>query len=551
MNYRKETATSEWTSWGRRYPKAILVMVTLACLLPFADKAFHIDDPLFLWAGHQMQTRWWDPYGFDVNWYGWAMPMHEVTKNPPLACAYIALISSIFGENEFALHIGFFLQAIAVVLGTHTLARRFSEHPFHAAVAALFSPVFMISSTTLMCDVLMVALWVWAVVLWMRGLEDNRSLLLALAALLVGACSLAKYFGIALIPLLLIYSLVRKGRPGWWLIYFVIPLALIALYESAMRSMYGHVLILDAFSYAGKNDAHGIRAIAFKVFTALGFTGGCCAIVLAFTPMLWRSRWWIRTAAVAIFLLPTTWILSGSLPTYEGTLARLGLTVLWTLLILGGLGVLVLPVLECKRHRNAEVLMLLLWVWGTFVFCILNWSINGRSVLPMMPAVAILLLRRIEFVMRSAKLRLHWFFGATALLSLLVSLADYRLANSARAAAAQIQSQFGNSTSTTVWFQGHWGFQYYAQTNGLSAFDSKHPQARHGDLMVLPFNNTNLKPIAENTVERVAIIEMPVSRWIATMNRSVGAGFYMDTLGPLPFAFGPVSAEKYFVLRFK
>jgi hypothetical protein len=195
--------------------------------------------------------------------------------------------------------------------------------------------------------------------------------------------------------------------------------------------------------------------------------------------------------------------------------------------------------------------MLLLWVWGTFVFCILNWTINGRSILPMVPAVAILLLRRIEFVRKPAKLRLNWFFGAAALLSLLVSLADYRLANSARAAAAELQSKFGQSSSATVWFQGHWGFQYYAQAHGLRAFDLMHPQTRHGDLMVLPFNNTNLKPIPENTVERVATIELPVSPWIATMSRFVGAGFYLDVLGPLPFSFGAVPAEKYYVVRFK
>jgi hypothetical protein len=69
--------------------------------------------------------------------------------------------------------------------------------------------------------------------------------------------------------------------------------------------------------------------------------------------------------------------------------------------------------------------------------------------------------------------------------------------------------------------------------------------------MILPFNNTNLKPIPENTAERVAIIEMPVSPCIATMSRTVHAGFYMDILGPLPFSFGAVPPEKYYVVRFK
>ena len=550
MNGVAKAATSGWTSWGQRYPRAILVVVTLACLLPFADKALHIDDPLFVWAGRHMQSRWWDPFGFEVNWYGWAMPMHEVTKNPPLACAYIALITSLFGESEFALHIGFLFQAIAVVLGTYALGRRLCDHPMCAALAALFTPVFMISGTTLMCDMLMVAFWIWAVVFWMRGLEEKRPLLLVLGALLVGACSLTKYFGIALIPLLLVYSLVRNGRPGWWLFYFLIPLAIIGLYEGAMHSLYGHGLIRDAFSYANQNEARGTGAIFFKAVTALAFTGGCYAIVLIFAPMVWRSKSWIAAGTTALFVLPVAWILAGTLTLAGGSQARMGITLLWTLLILGGLWVLALPFLEWKRQRSAEAILLLLWIWGTFAFCILNWTINGRSVLPMIPAVAILLLRRIKFAKQSSPVRWHWFFGTAAILSLLVCYADYRLANSARAAVTEIQSKFGH-TSATIWFQGHWGFQYYAQENGFRPFDLSRSETHRNDLMVLPFNNTNLKAIPENTVERIAIIEIPVTSWMATMNRGMGAGFHMDILGPLPFSFGPVPAEKYYILRYK
>jgi hypothetical protein len=39
--------------------------------------------------------------------------------------------------------------------------------------------------------------------------------------------------------------------------------------------------------------------------------------------------------------------------------------------------------------------------------------------------------------------------------------------------------------------------------------------------------------------------------FVATMSQAVGAGFYMDRLGPLPFAFGAVPAEKYYILRWK
>jgi len=514
------------------------------------DKAIHIDDPLFLWAGRQMQTRWWDPYGFNVNWYGWVMPMHQVTKNPPLACAFIAIIVSIFGENEIALHIGFFVPAIAVVLGTYELARQLCNRSIYAALAVLFTPVFLVSSTTLMCDVLMLALWIWAVVYWMRGLENNRPLLLLMAGVLVGASALAKYFGIALVPLLLAYSLMRNKRLGWWLIYLLVPLVILGAYEVFMRSLYGHGLIEDAFRYTRETHPHGSPIIAIKVLTAFAFVGGCCAIVLVSSPMLLRKRFYLWLTILALLLFPLTWILSHSILPAAEIPSRLGMTSLWTILILGGLGVLSLPIIDWKRRKGSDAIFLLLWVWGTFLFSILNWTINGRSVLPMVPAVAILLLRQIEFARPNAKLRLNWFFGIAALLSLMVSLADYRLANCARLAVTTIRSQLGNASSTP-WFQGHWGFQYYAEANGWRAFDLTTRQTNSGDLIILPFNNTNLKLIPDSEVEPVAVFELPVLPGIATMNQAVGAGFYMNLLGPLPFAFGQVPRERYYILRFK
>jgi 4-amino-4-deoxy-L-arabinose transferase-like glycosyltransferase len=536
--------------WWRRHPRTILVLVTLACLLPFADKAFHIDDSLFIWADHHMQTHWGDPYGFDVNWYGWSMPMHEVTKNPPLACAYIALIGSIFGENEFALHLGFFAQAIAAVLGTYELARRLCDRPLQAALAVLFTPVFLVSSTTVMCDVLMVALWVWAVAVWMRGLESNQPLTLTLAGLLAGACVMAKYFGITLILLLLAYSLARKRRVGWRLLYLLIPIVIVLLYEYWTRALYGHGLLLDAFSYTNQAEPRTISGLFFKVLTAVGFIGGCCAIALVLAPLLWRRKSWVWAGVVVAILLVASWVMLGNLPAYADRPARLGIAFQCGLLILGGLVVLALPLLDWRRHKNAESLLLLLWVLGTFLFCILNWTVNARSILPMVPAVAILLFRRVETV-ASSSMKLTWFFAAAALLSLLVSLADYQLANSARAAAMTIKGTFSNSSAATVWFQGHWGFQYYAQASGLRAFDSAHSQVLPGDLMVLPFNNTNLIPIPKDRAERLTVIELPVFPCVSTMSKAVGAGFYMDLLGPLPFAFGAVPTEKYYILRFK
>ena len=68
-------------------------------------------------------------------------------------------------------------------------------------------------------------------------------------------------------------------------------------------------------------------------------------------------------------------------------------------------------------------------------------------------------------------------------------------------------------------------------------------------LTALPRNNYTLgRPPSDATVFAGAL-EVPVCAWLATVNRALGAGFYSDHHGPLPFAFGAVPPERFEVMR--
>ena len=68
----------------------LLAGATVLGLLPFADKAFHMDDPQFLWPAQQILSHPADFYGFSINWFWTELPMAEATSNPPLT-AYVML----------------------------------------------------------------------------------------------------------------------------------------------------------------------------------------------------------------------------------------------------------------------------------------------------------------------------------------------------------------------------------------------------------------------------------------------------------------------------
>src|SRR5438045_4715859 len=227
----------------------LAIAAAVAALAPFLNKAFHIDDPLFLWMAQQISQHPADPYGFSVNWYVSAKPMFSIMQNPPLNAYYMALAAKFLGWSEPAMHGAFLVPAVAAVLGTFFLAQRLSGSPLLGALLTLFTPVFLVSATTVMCDVWLLALWVWSVNYWLRGLERHNGWLLLLASLLVAAAALTKYFGASLVPLLAVYTLVQDRRLTSRLLFLLIPVLLIGIYEAMTKARYGQGLFSNAMIY--------------------------------------------------------------------------------------------------------------------------------------------------------------------------------------------------------------------------------------------------------------------------------------------------------------
>jgi len=526
----------------------LLVGLTLLCLLPFSGKAFHVDDALFVAAARQIRQHPLDPYGFKVVWYRFAMPMAEVTKNPPLAAYYGALIATVAGWSERAWHLGFLLPALAVVLGTHRLAGHFTKQPLLAALSALLTPVFMVSASGVMCDVLMLAFWVWAAIFWIEGLDPPRPAYLVAAALLMATAALTKYFGASLILLLWVYAYLRHRRVGFWMWYLLLPLAALAGYQSWTHALYGRGLLSDAAVYAHFKPAAQQLPLLPETLIGLGFAGGCVITALTLAPLLW-SRKQIAIGAVisglAGIAAASGWM---RLSTHVNHWSWVGIEL--ALFVAGGISLLALALADLWIHREADAFFLGLWVLGTFVFAVyVNWTANGRSILPMIPAVGILLARRLDgkFV---SPMKLLAPLAVAGVVALCIACGDEGWANSAKRAAELIH-QKTKSESGTVWFAGHWGFQYYMQEYGAQPVDiSNFSSSFHaGDFIVLPKNNTNLFEIAPEFVASQETIELPMPRRAATMCPELGAGFYSSVWGPLPFATGPVTPERYSLLR--
>ena len=538
------------------WPLVWVLFITLGCLLPFLGKPFHIDDPLFLRAAGQIQKHPADFYGFTMNWLGTPLPMVKDFDNPPLTCYYLALAAAVVGGSEPALHLAFLLPALAAAAGIFGFARRFCRRPGLAAVVAVLTPVFLISATTLMCDVMCLAFWIWAVVTFVKGLESNNGKWLLAAGLLAGLATLTKFTGLALVPLLAFYAFTRQRKFGRWLVALLIPVLFAVGYEWITRRLYGQGMLLAAGAFASEDRSGAQGGLLEKTLIGLGFLGGCFLPVLFYLPMIWSRRLavpWLgllATCVAALFWQPhfKSLLLPGGHLNVATFLAA-------AVFLAGGILVLLMAGADFWHRRDPDSLLLVLWVLGLLTFTVvLNWTINGRSLLPALPAVGILLARRLDARWpEPSPARRLWLLGPVwlaAALSLRLAQADARLAQINRLAAEQLWVQY-HKPGKTVWFEGHWGFQYYLEKQGGQAIDLNDPKKAGGDILIIPANASNLYAPPMDLVRLIATADFLPDAWCSTMNKLAGAGFYASVHGPLPFVIGRLEPDRFYIFEYK
>jgi hypothetical protein len=424
-------------------------------------------------------------------------------------------------------------------------------------IATLLTPALLVSACSTMCDPMMLALWLWATIWWIEAMDSGRALWFIASALLITAAELTKYFGGSLILLLFAYSLARQKRIGHWGWYLLIPVSALAGYELLTLRLYGHGLLRTAAAFSDVRRLGYHSSKGAKALIGLSYVGGSTLLGLLFAPIIWS---WKQTGAVllasgcAAFCIMHGWVRLGL--GLDGHWARMTRAVHWGIIgahlwlfIAGGIFVIALAIADYVKERSPDSLLLLLWVTGTFWFtAFVNWTMNARSVLPMVPAVAILTIRRLDRLDVAPSRRLKFSVACALLMSGVVSLwlarADSELANSGRTAALLIRQK---TSGGDLWFVGHSGFQYYMQLLGARPYDWDHPQTRKGDYVAIP----QLWPRDgalqfHGTTQDVLI---PVTARASTNSPMRSAGFYHSYWFVMPYIFDRVPPEKYVVIH--
>jgi hypothetical protein len=403
-----------------------------------------------------------------------------------------------------------------------------------------------------MCDTMMLAFWMWALAFWIQGIRTGGPGLLLWSAVLVSAASMTKYFGVSLLPLMIVHAWLEGRSPRRWLPFLAVPVVVLAGCQWWTSQLYGHGLLLNAVAYATQLQVGG--EWPSKALATCAFAGGGAAVLLFAAPWLWDRR------RLAVGVGAT--VLVGALVLLMKNVGILAVSnesgVQWSLIaqlavwVTAGASALALAAVEWWRRKDPLSVLVLLWILGTMIFAgVVNWSVSGRNMLPMLPAVGILIARRLEARSPSGGRRpvSTWVPVALSLsLAIVVARADAQLAESSRSAAAEVATKAG-VPSASLKFEGHWGFQFYMEQRGAAALDRNNLRLSPGDAVVVPIDNSYLFPLPGQSVVPWFAHEVNWSSWVSTMDGTLGAGYYSDGWGPLPFVFARVPPERYLVYR--
>jgi 4-amino-4-deoxy-L-arabinose transferase-like glycosyltransferase len=521
------TAAQRSTSALRPWFVILLVWATATAINLY--KPVHLDDTAYLETAHAFLKSPLHPLSQTLNWADSAEPIHHLNQ-PPLWSVVMAVVMSVFGDSEIALHLTMSLFVGLALLLFHRLARIVAgERALPMTVLFGIGPA-LLPSQNLMTDVPMLALWLGFFLCLMRaeGPGAKAGWLYPLAALLATAACLTKYTSLPL-PMIFVGMLIWRRR--WRMLWLVlIPVAGLAAWSALNYLDYGTVHLLarpEGIQTKGigyKTGSVLVRCLLWVI--ALGSVSPFVAIALG---ARWRREHSKRLWIVLTVLMVTTVAFGQLFIKGEGPLD----SILRAVFLAAGVALLAEIARRRKGERTAppppadrdQRLVLGLWLLGAAAFVIFFSPFMAvRHVLPALPAVLLLLARQLRELPRIPALRTS--LVLSAVLGISIAASDWAYANTFRSTVRTLQNDV--HARSNVWVLGHWGLQWYAARAGFREYDRGRSVIEPGDVVYSPafVHAQHLSDSDASRLRDKALFEIPSTplTWIRTMGE--GAGYY-------------------------
>lgn len=520
-------------------------------LLPWIDKAFHIDDGHYLIFARLISEHPLDPY---VQVFEWDLMRIAIVDSPhPLLWQYLlAAVRSVFGESEVALHLLTFAFGLLALAGLRGLALRLGVPPLAACVLMAGSCGFLVMGSTIMPDLATTALSIAALDRLASAIEDDIPRDAWLSGILGAMAFLTRFSALFVVGSLLLYPLLRRDRRLHSYVPISVALVLIAGSEFASFATAGKAHFVSSLFSFTRGGSGSIRDLyfAFNELTFLGAQFPITGLVL-FAVGARGARSLAVVAISGAVVVALAMFAFGDGP----GLTTAALLFAWPGLALVGDAILRLALGIPDRFHATDPRDALRWIFALTLIATTFATVRYTHVavkyllLPLPMAILLLLdgLGGMRGRMRSVAALVLWIScGVGGATGVAVALSDYRWANTYR---EFIESEFRDRPPAPgrTFFNAQWGLRYYAERAGLVPY--RGGTLGPDDELLLSVNvpkNWAAEPVERDLVQRW---ELSYPGPFAILSREHRAGFYSNAWGVFPFAPSARVSDTMLLLR--
>jgi hypothetical protein len=467
-------------------PLGAAVFITLLNTL----KPLHADDTAYYYYAAHIAEDPLHPYDFEIFWGQFPEPAMDVLA-PPVLPYWWAVAIRLFGRQPWVWKLWLFPFCLILTTSLQAIFRRFA-HGLEMMLVWMtaFSPA-ILPGINLMLDVPALALNLGSLALFFQSVDRGSTGLAILAGLVGGLAAQTKYTGLSAPAAMLLYAALF-GRVRLGLIAASVAAVVFASCEGLIALVHGRSHLLINLGGASRASASrwGLVAALPALVGALAPT----VAVLGLVGLGLRRRLVVLAGAV----VAAGFYLLGVAPLQADRLLRwfwpsLGILAFGVAAVAG---LLLTRIMDAKaasggRHRlRRSDVFLVLWL-GLEVasYFALTTFPAARRVLGVVVALTALCGRLASRTCRAparAALLPGIMVGGMALGGLYFAI-DLCEAAAERGVVEEASHWIHRrEPDATIWYVGHWGFQFYAERAGLRPIVPGRSRLKAGDWLVIP-----------------------------------------------------------------
>ena len=523
----------------------IVLLFSLLIALSGLRQPLHIDEPFFLAVAKHILKDPLSPFNFNFNWYGQSVLYAKINNTPPLFHYLLALGLYLSKGKLWLLRALFTPLDLISALFLYLIAARFLKRPLGPTLIVLASPAYLINLPHLMPEKLMAVFSFACLYALIRAFEDKNLKWYWISASALSLALLSKYAALFLVFPALAYCLEKKMPFRKITAYFFISFLGISLYLVYDRITNDAALSAIAGVFSTPNLA---LLPLYRARSFLSFAGGL-AIAASLWPLLSLKK---NTKTHALCFLASLILF---LPFFDAPNQLISNFQRGTGIVFSYLALISLRELFTAQKEKGWTLWTSWFFAASLLQLALYWSIAARIFIFILPPLIFGIAEKteLEFEAKTLRLIMAASFLLTLSLSLTLRQVDFAYANSQKKFAQWVNIH-DTSKGETVWFTGHWGFQYYMEKSGAREENWPPNNIKAGDIFITPEVNTNLIfPFAlagqMKQFNEITIQDPIPLRLMGSSNIPNQAGFYSSVFGFLPYALSSSPLDRFLLFK--